>query len=59
MMKFIDLDRQYEIIGKEIEERMAHVIQEKSFIMGPEVTELEDKLAAYVDRKHAPSWHMN
>jgi dTDP-4-amino-4,6-dideoxygalactose transaminase len=53
MMKFIDLDRQYEIIGKEIEERMAHVIQEKSFIMGPEVTELEDKLAAYVDRKHA------
>ncbi len=52
-MKFIDLDRQYDVIGKEIEKRMSHVIKNKSFIMGPEITELEDKLAAYVGRKHA------
>lgn len=52
-MKFIDLDRQYEVIGKEIEERMSHVIQQKSFIMGPEIAELEEKLAAYVGRRHA------
>lgn len=52
-MKFIDLDRQYDVIGKEIEERMSRVIKNKSFIMGPEITELESKLAEYVGRKHA------
>ncbi len=51
-MKFIDLDRQHDVIGKEIEARMSRVIQKKSFIMGPEITELEEKLAAYVGRKH-------
>ncbi len=52
-MKFIDLDRQYDVIGKEIEERMSRVIKNKSFIMGPEITELESNLAAYTGRKHA------
>ena len=37
VMKFIDLDRQYHVIGKEIEERMSRVIKNKSFIMGPEI----------------------
>lgn len=51
-MKFIDLDRQYDVIGKDIEERMSRVIKNKSFIMGSEIIELEDKLAEYVGRKH-------
>lgn len=53
IMKFIDLDRQYDIIGKEIEERISHVIKNKSFIMGPEIGELEKALAEYVGRKYA------
>lgn len=53
MMKFIDLDRQYNIVGKEIEERMRHVIENKQFIMGPEIGELENALAGYTGRKHA------
>lgn len=52
-MKFIDLDRQYHVIGKEIEERMSRVIKNKSFIMGPEIGELEDALAEYTGRKYA------
>ena len=47
------MDRQYDVIGKEIEERMSRVIKNKSFIMGPEITELESNLAAYTGRKHA------
>lgn len=52
MMKFIDLDRQYKIVGKEIEERMSRVIESKRFIMGPEIGELENALAGYTGRKH-------
>lgn len=52
-MKFIDLDRQYDVIGKEIKERMDRVIKNKSFIMGPEIGELEEALAEYVGRKYA------
>lgn len=52
-MKFIDLDRQYSVVGKEIERRMARVIESKQFIMGSEIQELETALAEYVGRKHA------
>lgn len=51
-MKFIDLDRQYHLIGEEIERRMRRVIESKQFIMGPEIKELETALAEYTGRKH-------
>lgn len=52
-MQFIDLNRQYDRIGDKIQERMQNVIANKSFIMGPEVKELEEKLAEFVGCKHA------
>lgn len=51
-MQFIDLNRQYDRIKSEIDGRIQSVIDRKSFIMGPEVTELEEKLAKKVGRKY-------
>ncbi len=52
-MQFIDLKRQYEKIEIEINERIQNVLEHQKFIMGPEVTELEKKLAEYTGRKYA------
>lgn len=54
-MQFIDLNRQYERIGDKIQERMQSVMESKRFIMGPEVTELEAKLAEFAGTKYAIS----
>lgn len=51
-MQFRDLKAQYETIKDEIDERIKAVINSSAFILGKEVTELEDKLAEYVGRKH-------
>lgn len=51
-MQFRDLKAQYETIKDEIDERINAVINSSAFILGKEVTELEDKLAEYVGRKH-------
>ena len=47
-MQFIDLKRQYELYRSEIDARMNAVMQHGRFIMGPEVTELEEALADWV-----------
>ena len=52
-MEFIDLKTQYTQLKTEIDTRIAEVIAHGRFIMGPEVTELEEKLAAYVGSRHA------
>ncbi len=52
-MNFIDLNRQYKRIEKEINENIKNVLEKQAFIMGPEVTELEQKLAEYTGRKYA------
>lgn len=52
-MQFIDLKRQYDRIGTEINKRIQAVLTHQKFIMGPEITELESKLAEYTGRKHA------
>ena len=52
-MQFIDLKRQYDRIGNEINDRIQKVLNEEKFIMGPEFGELEEKLAQYTGRKHA------
>ena len=51
-MEFIDLKRQYEVIRDKIDDGINKVINNHSFIMGPEVFELEKKLADFVGRKY-------
>jgi len=49
---FIDLNKQQQRILPDIERRMAAVLKHGQYILGPEVTELEKKLAAYTGSKH-------
>lgn len=51
-MHFIDLQAQYAAYGSAIDDRMAAVLQHGQFIMGPEIRELEESLAAYVGVPH-------
>lgn len=51
-MQFIDLGRQYQKIKEDVDQRLQAVVDAQHFIMGPEVQELEETLAAYVGRKH-------
>ncbi len=52
-MQFIDLNRQYETIEDNVKSRIERVLQHKAFIMGPEISELEDRLAKFTGRKYA------
>ncbi|AIW12754.1 DegT/DnrJ/EryC1/StrS aminotransferase family protein [Vibrio tubiashii] len=52
-MHFIDLQAQYNHLKDRIDERIHRVLDHGRYIMGPEVNELEDKLAQYVGVKHA------
>jgi UDP-2-acetamido-2-deoxy-ribo-hexuluronate aminotransferase len=49
---FIDLKTQYQALKPQIQERINAVLEHGQYIMGPEVKELEDKLAAYTGSKH-------
>jgi UDP-2-acetamido-2-deoxy-ribo-hexuluronate aminotransferase len=51
-MQFIDLMAQQARIRPEIERRMKAVLDHGQYVMGPEVVELEERLAAYVGAKH-------
>ncbi len=51
-MQFIDLKTQYQRYQSEIDVRMRTVLDHGHFIMGPEIAELEAKLAEYVQVKH-------
>lgn len=51
-IQFIDLKTQLEAIRPLVEERIARVLDHGQFIMGPEVEELESKLAAFTGAKH-------
>lgn len=55
MIPFIDLKTQYEAIKPQVQARINQVLEHGQYIMGPEVTELEEKLAAYVGVKHCIS----
>lgn len=46
-MQFIDLKAQYRTIEDEVNLRIKNVIDHGNFIMGPEVRELEERLAEY------------
>ena len=52
---FIDLKSQYKALESDIKARINKVLEHGQYIMGPEVAELEEKLAAYVGVKHCIS----
>lgn len=51
-MQFRDLQKQYEVLKPQIDEAMIKVAGSAKYISGPEVKELEKKLADYVGVKH-------
>lgn len=51
-MQFIDLKAQQDRIREDIDRRIAAVLEHGQYIMGPEVAELEERLADYVGVKH-------
>ncbi len=51
-ISFIDLKTQYQALKPQIKARIDAVLEHGQYIMGPEVKELEDKLAAYTGAKH-------
>ncbi|MBN8506420.1 MAG: DegT/DnrJ/EryC1/StrS family aminotransferase [Burkholderiales bacterium] len=51
-MQFIDLKTQYSALRESIAARMQRVLDHGQYIMGPEVAELEQQLAAYTGAKH-------
>jgi UDP-2-acetamido-2-deoxy-ribo-hexuluronate aminotransferase len=55
MIPFIDLKAQQQRIRQSIDYRIAKVLEHGQYIMGPEVKELEEKLADYVAVKHCIS----
>lgn len=52
---FIDLKTQYSALKEDINARIQAVLEHGQYIMGPEVAELETKLADYVGVKHCIS----
>lgn len=54
-MEFIDLKSQYQRLKKDIDAGIQRVLDHGQYILGPEVAELEEKLAAYVGAKHCIS----
>lgn len=54
-MQFRDLNLQYEKLKYEIDKSIQSVIQDGKYIFGPQVSYLEEKLAAYVGVKHCIS----
>ena len=51
-MEFIDLKSQYLAMRTDIDARIHGVLEHGQYIMGPEVAELESRLAAYTGARH-------
>jgi UDP-2-acetamido-2-deoxy-ribo-hexuluronate aminotransferase len=51
-MEFIDLKKQYSLIEKSVQERISAVLKHGHYIMGPEVKELEEKLANFAGTRY-------
>lgn len=54
-MEFIDLKSQYLLYKSEIDKKIHEVLNHGKYIMGPEILELEERLAGYVGVKHCIS----
>ena len=51
-MQFIDLRAQYQAIKKDVQARIDAVLEHGQYILGPEVPELEKKLASFTGSRH-------
>jgi UDP-2-acetamido-2-deoxy-ribo-hexuluronate aminotransferase len=51
-MEFIDLKAQYAALKDKIDARIRRVLEHGQYIMGPEVSELEEQLAAFTGARH-------
>jgi UDP-2-acetamido-2-deoxy-ribo-hexuluronate aminotransferase len=51
-MQFIDLKAQYQAIKKDVHARIDAVLEHGQYILGPEVPELEKRLAAFTGSRH-------
>jgi UDP-2-acetamido-2-deoxy-ribo-hexuluronate aminotransferase len=51
-MEFTDLKTQYRVLKKQIDARIQRVLDHGQYILGPEIKELEEKLAAYTGARH-------
>jgi UDP-2-acetamido-2-deoxy-ribo-hexuluronate aminotransferase len=49
---FVDLQAQRARLGRRVEERIERVLAHGAFVMGPEVIELEERLATFVGARH-------
>ncbi len=54
-MEFVDLKAQYRHIQARVDARIRTVLEHQRFILGPEVEELEERLAARVGARHCIS----
>ena len=52
-MDFVDLRAQYQRLKPRIDARIQAVLEHGRFILGPEVQELEERLAARIEARHA------
>src|SRR5438046_5947485 len=51
-MEFIDLKTQYKLLRESINARIQAVLDHGQYIMGPEVKELEERLAGFTGARH-------
>ncbi|HUQ26119.1 MAG TPA: DegT/DnrJ/EryC1/StrS family aminotransferase [Burkholderiales bacterium] len=51
-MEFTDLKAQYRAIKADVDARIQRVLEHGQYILGPEIAELEQKLAAYTGSRH-------
>ncbi|MBP6735462.1 MAG: aminotransferase class I/II-fold pyridoxal phosphate-dependent enzyme, partial [Chromatiaceae bacterium] len=51
-MNFVDLKTQYERIQADVQARIQAVLAHGRYVMGPEITDLEERLAARVGVRH-------
>lgn len=51
-IEFVDLKAQYRALKEQVDSRIKRVLEHGQYIMGPEVAELEQKLAAYTGSTH-------
>ncbi len=54
-IEFIDLKSQYKAIKESVDARIHKVLDHGQYILGPEVAEMEQKLAAYTGSRHCIS----
>lgn len=55
MIPFIDLATQQACIKEKVDAAIQHILAHGRYILGPEVTELEERLAAYTGARHCIS----